>query len=265
MKKRVLLFVLYEVLAFGFAFGLGVLLYFLGEGDISLGSSMEEVAVSLPYQLRVGHLIEANDGELVLFYEGSMHSFHVFSVGERVQNALRAAFSINFGECLSTEAPVIVLLGPSLVRSLLMHVAALTLLPLSYVLYKKVNPSKKAMLILAIVFLFAGIGCSFTGLYFLYSPLVLGAAISFALWWYRPEQNNMVRMCFAGLGFTLTLVLLASMNQGTNGGLSSLFFHALSAKDNHLYAVTSFFLLQGILTLAGSFFFTASPRREREA
>ena len=248
MRKNIALASFVFGLAALFSFGLCLLLYFLGEPErVDLGRDASEFVSRYPELLRLGYLIEVSDGgNYSVFIDGSRHDFYLFSVSERVGNALKAALSFDYGQAKMAPKAVWDLLWPGLALFALMApLNALFCLGASRKKPKAGNPVlyfllAGACLILALTLglcLPVGAGvCSLALCCFASIPLSLGVTmVNRKLTWLSRGMLLAGAMTF--IGFFVT------MAANDAHSLSRTLLNAIVSGDSHVYAVGLFFVL----------------------
>lgn len=260
MKKRLIVTGILFALSLALLFELGLLLYITGEPkEIHLGGSDIEFLIRLSEQMRLGHIVEMDGGELSFFYDGVLHQFHVLSVQERLGIALMNALRGDYGPAVSYEGAVGDTFGPAIAKSLLAYLglfagAGVTLFA------DKIKLSK------TLRYVVLGVGCGLLVLSHILVGLVPSVfivgiillALSLGCFGLFLRQGKTLKQ---NLGWMFLLVAIGGVNlilfglyqRQTNGILESLFFYGFFANDNHLYSVCSFyvFLIPVVIAFVG--------------
>lgn len=271
MKRlRFLLFPLVEIFAVALAFGLSLLVYYLGEpSEIALGTTLEEFQVLAEEQMRLGHLVYSSEGEIHIFVDGVPYSYHVLTVKERVASFLLGVIRGNFGAMIlekrSVNDALLFCLGPTLIGFGLVLIAAGVSLKLS----KKPWPRR--------ALLWVGLPCLGLShaLFFVHIPYIQMGLLFVSLCCLgipfckgRKEATLFKVLSLLALGF-LNLFLYGLETPSLNYGYEEAFSLSLYNGDNHTSSVLLFFFsLPLLLCFAGgllSFLLYKKDRKEESA
>ena len=225
-----------------------MLLYYLGEPkELILGNDESSIMSHIVIEARLGHIVEAEGGELELMLNNVLRTFHVLTPRERLYSALLSALNFDYGFSPSMDAPISTFL-------LLPLLNALIPLAVSFIVYLLLGRFIKvnrhfAFLILSLVLLGVAVLTYYLVPTFIYlSYLLFLGGTSLLLLYLKPKSNLR-----ASLGFTLAQIpfyfLLALGASNRTDSLYTLFLRGISQGDNHLYSVISFFLFAPLLAL----------------
>ena len=251
MRKRLFVAFLLEALFLLALFGLGLLVFYLGEGEVILGSDVDAFGKNLPELLRLGRIVEAEEGDFSLFYEGSIHRYHVLSVQERIGMALLAALHGDYGQCVCMQRSVNDVLGTAgvwtAVGSLLLALASC----FGLFFHKARIGTKPRRFLIAFGGFLALIGAfTPTGNIALlpYAVTSIGA-LSLSVGLFDVAQTkrvNFLRSGFLYLSVAFLLLLRGLCYRSPRGDVGNVLFYALFASDTHVASVSLFF---GLLPL----------------
>ena len=254
-------------------FGLCLLLYYLGEPkQVALGKDAAEFVALYPNLSRLGYLLEVErGGNYTVFIDGVRHDFYLFSVSERIGNALTAALSFNYGQSMRVECSVWALLWPGLLSH---GISALVLTGLSLwpCFLRRFSAPKFKAANFALVAGLVLLGLSFVfalwvpkGYYF--ALALLGFALSsFCLVWMfaNPKKNAYGRGLLFAFAGTLLSLLLSGLSQ-VEASLGYQLYLSFAYGDSHFYAVALFFAGAISSLLLAGFFAGLMPEKQPKA
>ncbi|MCR5349258.1 MAG: hypothetical protein K6E59_06620 [Bacilli bacterium] len=208
-----------------------------------MGQDLDVFVSSLPEQLRLGHVVERDGGEIVVFVSGEYHAYHVYTTGERLSNAFDALFRFDLGQAQMGKTSVASLIGLSLGRSALAF-AVLGLPGISGLFGRRVK--KGNVHTQAIGYGLSGVSLLLSHVFVGLAPTLyyLGVALTFlsaSAFCYTFCQGKDLRIALRVGALSWAACLLNAFFLGVypssvDIGLSGLFFAALKAGDNHVYS-----------------------------